>query len=140
TELLDYLQAALRRGWRPDARELRPLVQALPADLQAKAEVVLAERQTTEQQRARLAEFAPFLKGGDAGRGRQVFFGSKTACATCHAIGKEGGRIGPDLTKIGAVRSGPDLLEAILLPSASIAQGYESYQVIAKDGRTATGV
>jgi putative heme-binding domain-containing protein len=62
------------------------------------------------------------------------------ACATCHRVGSEGGQIGPDLTRIDAVRAGRDILESIVFPSASVAQGYDSYVVTLTDGRAVTGV
>jgi putative heme-binding domain-containing protein len=37
--------------------------------------------------------------------------------------------VGPDLTGIGAIRSGHDLLEAIVFPSASFVPGHEVYIV-----------
>jgi putative heme-binding domain-containing protein len=52
----------------------------------------------------------------------------------------EGGRVGPDLTRIGAIRSGRDLLESILWPSSTFAQGYESYSFATNDGRVLTGL
>ena len=67
------------------------------------------------------------------GRGRQLFFNEKIACFTCHTVGPEGGTVGPDLTTIGAIRSGHDLLEAILFPNASFVPGYESMRISAKD-------
>ena len=51
------------------------------------------------------------------------------ACSSCHTIGAEGGHVGPDLTGIGAIRSGHDLLEAIVFPSASFVPGHEVYNV-----------
>ena len=48
-------------------------------------------------------------------------------------MGEEGGDLGPDLTSIGLARSGHDLLEAILFPSASYVQDYEPYLVETKD-------
>ena len=48
--------------------------------------------------------------------------------------------VGPDLTRIGAIRSGRDLLESIVLPSSTFAQGYESYSLTRKDGREADGM
>src|SRR5439155_26463326 len=86
-------------------------------------------RQSAEQDQMKLARFEPYLNGADAERGRAVFFGGKVACSVCHAVGSEGGKVGPDLTKIGAIRSGRDLLESILLPSSTFAQGYDSYQI-----------
>jgi len=69
-----------------------------------------------------------------------VFFGKKAACGACHRVGDEGGTVGPDLTKVGGIRAGRDLLESIVLPSATFAQGYETYKVELADGRTVAGV
>ena len=71
--------------------------------------------------------------------GRDVFFGARAACSACHTVNGEGGRIGPDLSKIGAIRTGRDLLEAIVFPSASFVRGYEPYLVADRDGRQYTG-
>src|SRR5262249_16618668 len=89
---------------------------------------------------ARMVEYEPLLIGGDAGRGRAVFFGTAAACSTCHRIRGEGGRVGPDLTRIGAFRSGRDLLESILWPSSTFAQGYEAYTIATTDGRVLGGL
>ena len=59
---------------------------------------------------------------------------------TCHAIGYIGGKIGPDLTRIGQVRTERDLLEAVLYPSASFARSYEPVMVVLKSGAVHTGV
>jgi putative heme-binding domain-containing protein len=48
--------------------------------------------------------------------------------------------VGPDLTKIGAIRSGRDLIESIVRPSSTFAQGYESYSLTLKDGSEADGI
>ena len=48
--------------------------------------------------------------------------------------------IGPDLRGIGKVRNYRDLLEAILLPSASFARGFESKMVTTRSGRVYSGV
>src|SRR5262249_34190268 len=97
-------------------------------------------RKAGEGRQAKLADLEPLLTGGDAQRGRALFFGKKVACAACHRIGQEGGMVGPDLTRIGAVRAGRDLLEAVVFPSASFAQGFDTYQIETKDGRVFTGV
>jgi putative heme-binding domain-containing protein len=54
-------------------------------------------------------------------------------------VGDQGGRIGPDLSKIGAIRSGRDLLEAIVSPSSSFVRGYEPYLVASREGRQYMG-
>ena len=93
-----------------------------------------------EEQKTRLAELAPLADGGDAQRGRHIFFGKKAACAGCHTIATEGGKVGPDLSTIGKIRTGRDLLEAVAFPSASFARGYRSYTILTEQGRVHTGV
>jgi putative heme-binding domain-containing protein len=87
-------------------------------------------RAATASRVQHLHSLEPLLSsGGDTGRGRHLFFGGKVACYSCHTIGREGGHVGPDLTGIGAIRSGYDLLEAIVYPSASFVPGHEVYNV-----------
>jgi len=47
------------------------------------------------------------------------------ACGACHKIGEDEGDIGPDLTKIGALRDKAALRRAIIDPNAEITKGYE---------------
>ena len=91
-------------------------------------------------QKAHLESLKPLLSEGRIEEGRKIFFGKKAACAGCHTVEDQGGKVGPDLTKIGAIRTGTDLLEAIALPSASFARGYRSYQVLTDAGKIYTGV
>jgi putative membrane-bound dehydrogenase-like protein len=80
------------------------------------------------------------LSAGDVRRGQAVFNSTKANCASCHAIGYLGGKVGPDLTKVGAVRSQRDLLEAVLYPSASFVRSYEPYLVQKTTGEIVSGV
>jgi putative heme-binding domain-containing protein len=139
--LLDTLAPALERGWSPGEKELHAVLARLPAGLRGKGERLLALRRDADRaRRAKLAEFEPLLRGGDPRRGRAVFFGKKVACGSCHRVGDEGGQIGPDLSKVGAIRAGRDLLESVVLPSSTFAQGYETYTVATSSGRVFTGV
>src|SRR5262249_2152226 len=96
--------------------------------------------QDSAEQRARLAELKPALAGGEIQRGRELFFGNKAVCFTCHSVQGSGGHVGPDLSKIGEIRAGPDLLEAIVFPSASFARGFEPYQIVTSDGETYSAI
>lgn len=49
-------------------------------------------------------------------------------CLGCHKLGGEGGAIGPDLTHIGSRLSSALIREAILVPDARIARGYEQFK------------
>src|SRR4029079_17485945 len=77
---------------------------------------------------------------GDVRRGQIVFNGDKAPCITCHKVGYVGGLAGPDLTKIGGIRSERDLLEAIVFPSASFVRSYEPVVVTTNDGKTYNGL
>ncbi|MEJ7637224.1 MAG: hypothetical protein WKF75_04335 [Singulisphaera sp.] len=92
-----------------------------------------------DRQRARLAGFEPSLTGGDPSRGRAVFFGKKVACSSCHAIGRGGVWSGPTDADRGHPL-GRDILESILLPSSTFAQGYENFLVATDEGRLIGGV
>jgi putative heme-binding domain-containing protein len=97
-----------------------------------------AELPTDAQQK--LAAWERLLGKGNPERGRRVFVSPKTACVTCHAVGPDGGKAGPDLTKLGAIRSGRDILESILFPSSTLAQGYQSLTVSTKEDDDLQGI
>jgi putative heme-binding domain-containing protein len=78
---------------------------------------------------------------GDRARGKALFFGTATLqCKTCHRIGNEGGRVGPELTAIGKKLSAEQILESIAEPSKTIAQEYRLQVFRLRDGRTAGGI
>ena len=123
------------------AEQLDAAFNAYPAEVREQAAVLGKQLAVdTTSQKARLVELQDVLAGGEIQRGRDLFFGNKKAiCATCHAVQGQGGRIGPDLSKIGAIRSPRDLLEAIVFPSASFARGYEPYNILTDDGQVRSG-
>lgn len=76
---------------------------------------------------------------GDPLRGEFVYRRSELACMTCHSVGGAGGKVGPDLTSIGASAQVDYLAESLLLPSAKIKEGYASVNIETKDGQSFTG-
>ena len=74
---------------------------------------------------------------GDAERGQEVF---SSTCARCHRVNRRGGRLGPDLSRIAAIRSRDMLMRAIRDPSASVAVGYRAVTLVTQDGRRVRGV
>ncbi|MEE3371584.1 MAG: PVC-type heme-binding CxxCH protein [Planctomycetota bacterium] len=105
------------------------------------AQPLLARIQTENQEKAQKLEAVLKLTvNGDIRRGQRVFHNQKTACDACHQLGYLGGRVGPDLTRIGSIRTERDLLEAILFPSISFVRSYEPVTIVTVDGRVLNGV
>jgi putative membrane-bound dehydrogenase-like protein len=120
---------------------LRPRLAKYPESVRKRGEILLASLNVdSEKQAKQLDDIFAASGGGDIRRGQAVFNSPKVACISCHSIGYLGGKIGPDLTRIGQVRSERDLLEAILFPSASFARGYEPVVVTTQSGETLTGL
>lgn len=104
---------------------------------------ILAFVRTLEQSAAATGA-ACATSPGDANAGRQVFLG-KGACLSCHSATIDGrvqgsGRLGPDLTGIGAARTRQHLRESLLDPSLSIAPAYRQVSVATKGGETYRGL
>lgn len=93
-----------------------------------------------EAKRFSLGPLAERLRTANADRGREVFLSGKGACSGCHQIGDAGRAIGPDLSRIGGIRSGRDLLESILFPSNTLARDYEAHSIEVAGGAPLTGV
>jgi putative heme-binding domain-containing protein len=89
---------------------------------------------TLARQRTRLEELLAASASGDPERGKKLYLDAKSLCTTCHAMGGVGGTFGPDLTKVGAIRTPRDLLEALIFPSASLVRSYEPMLVKTKTG------
>lgn len=88
-----------------------------------------------------LAAYVETLQGGDAQRGRTIFYErSQVSCVRCHKIGGQGGEVGPDLTKIGTDKQRFYLLEAIVDPNRQVAKGFETVVVTTTEGRTHAGI
>jgi putative heme-binding domain-containing protein len=120
---------------------LRATLAKYPPPVQRAGEVLLTSVNVDgTQQAARLDELLSAAQNGDVARGQTVFNSTKAACLSCHAIGYIGGRVGPDLTKVGQVRSERDLLEAVVFPNASFARGFEAVTVRTRTGATHGGI
>ena len=123
------------------AETVKPALTNFPATVRQKADELLTSLNTgAAQQKTHLDELSEQTKGGDIRRGQAIFNSSKAACASCHAIGYLGGNLGPDLTRIGEIRTDRDLLEAIIYPSASFVRSFEPMLVATKSGDEHSGV
>jgi putative heme-binding domain-containing protein len=123
---IDAIKAHLAKYGEPVRKQAEGLYAQLNVDL--------------PKQQARLQQLMGTLAAGDVRRGQLVFHSEKAACYSCHQIGYRGGNVGPDLTRIGSVRSQRDLLEAIVYPSASFVRSFEPVAVATNDGKVYNGL
>jgi len=79
------------------------------------------------------------LQSGDPARGELIYRRDSIGCVGCHAIGGAGGKVGPDMTSIGASAPADYLVESILLPNAKIKEGYHSVVLTLKDDSELVG-
>lgn len=75
---------------------------------------------------------------GDPGRGQTLFEG-KGKCQTCHRVDGVGGRIGPELSRIGQVRRAAELEQSVLDPNVEVLPTNRFYRVVTRDGATVIG-
>ena len=88
-----------------------------------------------------LESYAETLEGGNAANGKKMFFENiALSCARCHVIGGQGGEVGPALDGIGSRADRNHLLESIVNPSAKIAEGYDFFLIMLKNGSGHAGI
>lgn len=85
---------------------------------------------------------------GDRARGETLFFGTGR-CSSCHIVNGRGGRLGPELSRVGSARSRAYLLESIREPNRRLTQNanfgsatlkFNTVTAVTSDGRTVVGV
>jgi putative heme-binding domain-containing protein len=78
---------------------------------------------------------------GNVARGVKLFNDEqRLGCSKCHSTDGSAGKAGPDLFAAGDKFGRRDLVDSVLLPSARIAPGYETYIVETKSGAEFQGV
>jgi putative heme-binding domain-containing protein len=121
---------AIREGGRP----LQTLALALPRSAGLKDEEITLSR-------SEIRALTKAVAGtGDPARGEQVYRRAELGCVGCHAIGGAGGRVGPDLTSIGASAPLDYLVESLYYPNRKIKEGYHSLLVETKDNQVLFGM
>ena len=113
-----------------------------PASVQTEAEALYAAINVEAgRQQEKLNDLVGSITGGDIRRGQVVFNSQKAACSACHnAGGYKGGNIGPDLSRIGKIRTERDLLESLVFPSVSFVRSYEPILIVTKSGKQFNGL
>jgi cytochrome c oxidase cbb3-type subunit 3 len=88
--------------------------------------------------------------GGNAARGKQLFYGDAN-CSLCHMVEGKGGRVGPELTGVGGSRTRDAIIDSVRNPSRRLAWGltestkefpqeYETITAVTAEGKEIKGV
>jgi len=75
---------------------------------------------------------------GNPAAGAKLF--RRNGCSTCHLTAEGGGRLGPDLSDIGSIRSAAYLRAAITDPNGNLRDTYRAVRIVDSTGRQVSGV
>lgn len=112
--------AQLSKAARRVAKRLRKLSQLTPEQMQ-----------TVEELGVKKAIQLAMKTGGDVSLGRQIF--ARQSCLACHTVSMEAEQKGPYLGDAGNKWQRDYLVQAILEPSAVVAQGFQTQWFDTKD-------
>lgn len=76
---------------------------------------------------------------GDPAAGEKIYSG-KGGCTACHMVRGSGGRLGPDLTYIGSMRTPEHLKQSLLDPQVVVPLAYRQARVVLKEGQPVVGL
>jgi putative heme-binding domain-containing protein len=133
-----------------DAEIFRTINEGVPGTLMPASNLSEAEAWEIIAYLRTLAPKAPEAVPGDPKAGEKFFLGDGN-CSLCHMVAGKGGRLGPDLSRVGATRSPKYLAEKLRNPNGSVAVGlmepgkewpleYGTVKVVTRQGETITGV
>ncbi len=101
----------------------------------------LASYQSAKPADDPLSPFREALAGGNADKGRDIFFSHEAAqCVRCHTVYEWGGDAGPHLDGVGERLSAEQLLESLIVPSAAFALNYGMVALEMKGGEELAGI
>ena len=74
---------------------------------------------------------------GSAEKGKEIF--QRQGCFACHSVAPDQVMKGPYMGQVGSIMNREQIAESILKPNASISQGFATYLITTKDGKTYNG-
>ncbi len=117
------------------------VLEAAKGKLDEKLQERLLEHGRSLAEADALATWLISLDGGNVDRGSKLFHEkTELSCLRCHQVDRAGGNVGPNLTIIGKAKDRRYLLEAICLPDAKIAEGFETTVIANDSGQVVSGI
>lgn len=117
------------------------LIEAVESNQNEALHRQLADYRNQRSDGSYLDGYRETLYGGDAGRGRTIFYEHVGGqCMRCHVMQGEGSEVGPDLTEVGNRLTREVLLGSMIAPNERIAPGYGAATITREDGTTASGL
>jgi putative membrane-bound dehydrogenase-like protein len=105
----------------------RPAAEILPP-------IVLESREKTLTP----GEVMALVDKGDVFTGKRLF--SAANCYTCHRVDHEGKTFGPDLTAMGDKADALHIIQSMIDPSSTIAEGFALLSIETSDGKSYVGI
>jgi putative heme-binding domain-containing protein len=133
SEQRDQLTAAAKEAGLQAARELGRRGTGLEEAIKGKTAQQAAT--SSPQAWAKLVQ-----ERGNAAKGEQLYHSNRLNCVQCHQIGGAGGKLGPDMSTIGASAPLDYVIESVLIPTAKVKEGYHGVSYTLTDGGAMTGV
>lgn len=119
------------RAARDAGREEVELIDAIGSLLGTGTQQISAEQ---------MQELTRLVASGDPHRGQLIYRRAELACVNCHSIGGVGGKVGPDMTSLGASAPVDYLVESLFVPNAKIKEGFHSLLVVTEGDQIYTGI
>ncbi|MBD3673591.1 MAG: c-type cytochrome [Planctomycetaceae bacterium] len=100
-----------------------------------------ALRSTRQVSKERPTEPFELKDKPNANAGRRLFYHPNgPGCFKCHTVHGRGGKIGPNLSTIGAAMTREKLIESIRKPSQEVAPQFTTWTMISTEGKAYTGM
>ncbi len=122
------------------AKEMGKRGETLLAKLSPLAGIDAAAKNAADANPAAMATAIASGRVGDPARGELIYRRANLGCVICHAIGGAGGKVGPDLSSIGASAPLDYLIESLFIPNAKVKEGYNAVLLTQKGGAQISGV
>jgi putative heme-binding domain-containing protein len=130
-------QQAVSAAGRPEPE----LAAALAAALGRTAGAPAAGRSQHAMSGAELDAFVARVRGqADAARGKAIYQRENLKCVACHKIDRDGGRVGPNLTTIGAASPLDYIIDSLVDPAKNVKEGFSTLVVQTAAGQVLTGI